>query len=49
MNASLTWWNDHAKAMGFNTENAMTCLEMKVMLIEEYCPRDEMKILEHKL
>ncbi|XP_023744393.1 uncharacterized protein LOC111892567 [Lactuca sativa] len=48
-NAKLTWWNSHVNTMGIDTENSMKWEELKMMLVEEYCPREEIHKLEQAL
>ncbi|XP_023754914.2 uncharacterized protein LOC111903370 [Lactuca sativa] len=48
-NATLTWWNSHANTMGIDTANSMKWEELKIMLVEEYCPREEIHKLEQEL
>ena len=43
VDATLTWWNSHAKTLGTSNANAMSWSELKQLLIDEYCPRDEMQ------
>ena len=45
---ALTWWNSHTATMGLNTANAMSWEELKLMLVEEYCPRNEVQNLEQE-
>ncbi|KAI3518360.1 hypothetical protein L1887_07004 [Cichorium endivia] len=49
LDGALKWWNDHVKTLGVTTANSMTWGEFKALLIEEYCPRDEVQVLEHEL
>lgn len=49
LDAALTWWNDHAKSMGLETAYALDWATFKRMMIEEYCPRQEMQKLELEL
>ncbi|CAH1438405.1 unnamed protein product [Lactuca virosa] len=49
MDAALTWWNDQVKSLGIIPANSLTWSELKTMLIEEYCPRDEVQNLENEL
>ena len=48
MDSALTWWNGHVQAMGLPAANALTWEELKVMLLEEYCPRSEVQKLEQE-
>ena len=45
---ALTWWNRHTATMGLNAANAISWDELKQMLIEEYCPRNEVQNLEQE-
>ena len=47
--AALTWWNIHMNTMGIDTANSMKWEELKMMLVEEYCPREEIHKLEQEL
>ncbi|KAI3494636.1 hypothetical protein L1887_40553 [Cichorium endivia] len=49
VDAALSWWNGHVKTMGLATANAMSWEELKVMMLEEYCPRTEIQGLEQEL
>ena len=49
MDSALTRWDGHVKTMGFNTANAVSWEKLKVMIIEEYCPRSEMQGFEQEL
>ncbi|KAK9064954.1 hypothetical protein SSX86_016337 [Deinandra increscens subsp. villosa] len=44
--SALTWWNSHADAMGTDLAYAMTWDELKQLLRDEYCPREELQKLE---
>ncbi|XP_023759578.2 uncharacterized protein LOC111908001 [Lactuca sativa] len=46
---TLTWWNSHVNTMGIDTANFMKWEELKMMLVEEYCPREEIHKLEQEL
>ncbi|KAL4555062.1 hypothetical protein LXL04_037673 [Taraxacum kok-saghyz] len=48
MDSALTWWNRHVQVMGLPATNVLTWEELKVMLLEEYCPRSEVKKLEQE-
>ncbi|XP_023760009.1 uncharacterized protein LOC111908412 [Lactuca sativa] len=47
--AALTWWNNHVNTTGFDVVNSMQWEELKRMLVEEYCPREEIHKLEQEL
>ncbi|KAI3704253.1 hypothetical protein L1987_74469 [Smallanthus sonchifolius] len=43
---ALTWWNSQVDALGEHVTDNLTWDEFKKMLIEEYCPRNEIKKIE---
>ncbi|KAI3822276.1 hypothetical protein L1987_09865 [Smallanthus sonchifolius] len=43
---ALTWWNSQVDALGEQVTDNLTWDEFKKMLIEEYCPRNELKKIE---
>ncbi|KAI3808709.1 hypothetical protein L1987_24667 [Smallanthus sonchifolius] len=43
---ALTWWNSQLDALGEQVTDTLTWDEFKKMLIEEYCPRNEIKNIE---
>ncbi|XP_023763050.1 uncharacterized protein LOC111911512 [Lactuca sativa] len=47
--ATLTWWKSHVNTMGIDIANSMKWEELKIMLVEEYCPRVEIHKLEQEL
>lgn len=49
IDATRTWWNDHVKTMGVVAANPMSWNDIKALLVEEYCPGNEGKNLEHNL
>lgn len=49
MDTSLTWWNNYTKTKGINPAYAITWGELKSVLIERFCPRDEIHKLEQEL
>ncbi|XP_023738346.2 uncharacterized protein LOC111886345 [Lactuca sativa] len=49
MDGALTWWTDLVKTLGISVANSMSWESMKELLIEEYCPREEVQSLEHEL
>ncbi|KAI3790531.1 hypothetical protein L2E82_03636 [Cichorium intybus] len=49
MDSALTWWNDHAKSMGIDVAYGMSWASFKQIMIEEYCPRQEIQTLEQEL
>ncbi|GJW65366.1 putative reverse transcriptase domain-containing protein [Tanacetum coccineum] len=46
---ALTWWNAKVAAMGLKTVNQMPWTEMKQLMTAEFCPREELKRMEHEL
>ncbi|KAK9056492.1 hypothetical protein SSX86_023853 [Deinandra increscens subsp. villosa] len=44
--SALTWWNSHADAMGTDLAYEMSWDELKQLLRDEYCPREELQKLE---
>lgn len=49
MDALITLCNDHSKTMGINASYSLRWYELKQMIIEKYCPKDEMQKLEQEL
>nr|KAJ0226254.1 hypothetical protein LSAT_V11C100045850 [Lactuca sativa] len=47
--ATLTWWNNQVNTIGIDDANSMQWEELKRMLVEEYCPREEIHKLEQEL
>ncbi|XP_052627177.1 uncharacterized protein LOC128133697 [Lactuca sativa] len=43
---ALTWWNTLAQTRGHATAYQLTWEDLKKLLIEEYCPKDEIQKLE---
>ncbi|GKE19133.1 putative reverse transcriptase domain-containing protein [Tanacetum coccineum] len=48
VNKALTWWNTQIKARGREAEISMTWNDFKALLVEEFCPSNEMERLENK-
>nr|GEW76357.1 reverse transcriptase domain-containing protein [Tanacetum cinerariifolium] len=46
INKALTWWNTHVQAKDHEAAMGMTWVEFKAMLVEEFCPSNEMEKLE---
>ncbi|GKA10216.1 reverse transcriptase domain-containing protein [Tanacetum coccineum] len=46
INKALTWWNTHVQARGHEAANRMTWEEFKALLVEEFCPSNEIERLE---
>lgn len=49
MDSTLTWWNNQVKTLGIISENSLSWEELKMMLKEEYYPRDEIQVMELQL
>ncbi|GJS79736.1 reverse transcriptase domain-containing protein [Tanacetum coccineum] len=48
VNKALTWWNTQVQARGREVANAMSWNDFKALLVEEFCPSNEMERLENK-
>ena len=46
---ALTWWNSQVQMLGLDEANTMAWDEFKGILLEEYCPCNEMQKLEFEL
>ena len=46
---ALTWWNSTVQTIGLLEAHALPWTEFVFRLKREYCPRDEIKSLEHEL
>nr|GFA83701.1 reverse transcriptase domain-containing protein [Tanacetum cinerariifolium] len=46
MNKALTWWNTQVQARGREATIGMSWTDFKALLMEEFCPSNEMKKLE---
>nr|GEU46347.1 hypothetical protein [Tanacetum cinerariifolium] len=49
LGAALTWWNSHVRTLGHDAAYVMTWGTLKKNLMDNYCPRCEIKKLEIKL
>ncbi|GJX89222.1 hypothetical protein Tco_0341236 [Tanacetum coccineum] len=49
LGSALTWRNSHIRTVGYNVAYAMTWTNLKKIMIDKYCPRDEIKTLEVKM
>lgn len=49
MDIALSWWNNYAKTIGIDTTYTISWEEMKIMLVTEYWPINEMQKLEKEL
>ncbi|GJX38047.1 putative reverse transcriptase domain-containing protein [Tanacetum coccineum] len=48
VNKELTWWNTQIQARGREAAIGMTWNDFKALLVEEFCPSNEMERLENK-
>nr|GEY30910.1 retrotransposon protein, putative, Ty3-gypsy subclass [Tanacetum cinerariifolium] len=48
MNKALTWWNTQVQARGREAAIGMTWNDFKALLVEEFCPSNEMEKLENE-
>ncbi|GJR74529.1 putative reverse transcriptase domain-containing protein [Tanacetum coccineum] len=48
VNKALTWWNTQVQARGREVANAMSWNDFKALLVEEFCPSNEMERLENE-
>ncbi|GJV47406.1 putative ribonuclease H-like domain-containing protein [Tanacetum coccineum] len=48
INKALTWWNTQIQARGREVAMGMTWEEFKALMVEEFCPSNEMEKLETK-
>ncbi|GKA57620.1 putative reverse transcriptase domain-containing protein [Tanacetum coccineum] len=48
VNKALTWWNTHVQARGREAAIGMSWTNFKALLVEEFCPSNEMERLESK-
>ncbi|GKC66771.1 putative reverse transcriptase domain-containing protein [Tanacetum coccineum] len=46
VNKALTWWNTQVQARGREAAIGMSWTDFKALLVEEFCPSNEMKKLE---
>ncbi|GJU23543.1 putative reverse transcriptase domain-containing protein [Tanacetum coccineum] len=46
---ALTWWNAKVATLGLETVNQMPWTEMKQLMTAEFCPIEEVQIIEHEL
>lgn len=44
--SALTWWNSYAQAKGIDTAYQLPWGDLKKMMRDEYCPRNEIQQLE---
>ncbi|GKC10667.1 reverse transcriptase domain-containing protein [Tanacetum coccineum] len=48
MNKALTWWNTQVQARGREAAIGMSWTDFKALLVEEFCPSNEMEKLEYE-
>ncbi|GJS90655.1 putative reverse transcriptase domain-containing protein [Tanacetum coccineum] len=48
VNKALTWWNTQVQARGRKASIGMSWNDFKALLVEEFCPRNEMEKLENE-
>ncbi|GKA69387.1 putative reverse transcriptase domain-containing protein [Tanacetum coccineum] len=48
VNKALTWWNTQVQARGHEEAIGMSWADFKALLVEEFCPSNEMEKLENK-
>ncbi|GJR60088.1 reverse transcriptase domain-containing protein [Tanacetum coccineum] len=49
VNKALTWWNTQVQARGREAAMAMSWNDFKALMVEEFCPSNEMEKLENEL
>ncbi|GJY11506.1 reverse transcriptase domain-containing protein [Tanacetum coccineum] len=49
VNKALTWWNGQIQVRGQEAANGMSWNDFKALLVEEFCPSNEMEKLEFEL
>ncbi|GJT64027.1 hypothetical protein Tco_1015507 [Tanacetum coccineum] len=47
-NKALTWWNTQVQVRGREAANVMSWNDFKALLVEEFCPSNEMERLENE-
>lgn len=45
---TLSWWNRYTKTMDINIDNSISWYGLKQLLVDKYCPREEMQKLEQE-
>nr|GEW46180.1 reverse transcriptase domain-containing protein [Tanacetum cinerariifolium] len=45
---ALSWWNAYAQPIRIEQANKTTWIELKILLTNKYCPRNEVKKMENK-
>nr|GEY73030.1 putative reverse transcriptase domain-containing protein [Tanacetum cinerariifolium] len=46
---ALTWWNTQVSTLGLAVVNGKSWNDMKKLMLEEFCPSDEIQMLENEL
>ncbi|GKA97784.1 putative reverse transcriptase domain-containing protein [Tanacetum coccineum] len=46
---ALTWWNSQVATLGLNVVNGKSLTDMRKMMMEEFCPDEEVQRLEKEL
>ncbi|GKB11964.1 putative reverse transcriptase domain-containing protein [Tanacetum coccineum] len=49
LGSAITWWNSHVKTIGLDSMYAMTWVDLKKKMTDNYCPRTEIKKLKAEL
>ncbi|GJY75370.1 putative reverse transcriptase domain-containing protein [Tanacetum coccineum] len=49
LGSALKWWNSHIRIVGHDVAYAMTWTNLKKIMTDMYCPRDEIKKLKVKM
>ncbi|GKD60229.1 putative reverse transcriptase domain-containing protein [Tanacetum coccineum] len=49
LNSALPWWNSHKRTIGTEAAFAMSWRELMKLMVEVYCPRNEIQKMESKL
>ncbi|GJV65910.1 putative reverse transcriptase domain-containing protein, partial [Tanacetum coccineum] len=49
LDGALTWWNAYVQYVGLDATYEITWKNLKKMMIEEYCPRNEVQKMETEL
>ncbi|GJU15636.1 hypothetical protein Tco_1143602 [Tanacetum coccineum] len=49
LNSALIWWNSHKRTIGIEAAYAMSWTELIKLMIEVYCPRNEIQKMEIEL
>ncbi|GKC17513.1 reverse transcriptase domain-containing protein [Tanacetum coccineum] len=49
LNSALTWWNSHKRTIGIEAAYVMSWAELRKLMTEVYCPRNEVQKMETEL